>query len=108
MMKKYGTKILMDIYKKPADSKRYVPLTSKYPRHCLTNITFPLTRRICTIVENENVKAKWLKKLKKILLEQKYRKSLKEASILRAKKTPWSFKATKNNQKLGNKTRKNG
>ena len=31
----------------------------------VTNISFSLARRICTIVENENVKEKRLKELKK-------------------------------------------
>ena len=70
MINKSGTKIWMDIYNKPTDSKRYVPFTSNHPRHCLTNIPFSLARRICTIVENENIKEKRFKELKKTLLEQ--------------------------------------
>ena len=62
----------MDIYNKPTDSKRYVPFTSNHPRHCLTNISFSLARITCTIAENENVKEKRFKELKKTLLEQKY------------------------------------
>ena len=62
----------MDIYNTPTDSKRCVPFTSNYPRHCLTNIPFSLARRISEIVENENVKEKRFKELKKTLLEQKY------------------------------------
>ena len=46
------------------------------------------TYRICTIVENENVKEKRFKELERTLLEQKYPKSLIEASILRAKEIP--------------------
>ena len=61
MINKSGTKIWMNIYNKPTDPKRYVPLTSSHPRHCLTNIPFYLARRICTIVENENIKEKRLK-----------------------------------------------
>ena len=65
----------MGIYKKPTDSKRYVPYvnandvtydTSSHPRHCLTNIPFFLAKRIFTIVENENVKEKRFKELKNI------------------------------------------
>ena len=56
----------MGIYKKPTDSKRYVPFTSSHPRHCLTNIPFFLAKRIFTIVENENVKEKRFKELKNI------------------------------------------
>ena len=90
MINKGGTKIWMDIYNKLTDSKRYVPLTSNHPWHCLTNcLPFSLARRICTTVENENVKEERFKELKKkTLLEQKYLKSLIEASLLRAKETP--------------------
>ena len=61
---------------------------SNHPLNFLTNIPLSLARRICTIVENEKVKKKCFKELKKTLLEQKYPKSLIEASILRAKKIP--------------------
>ena len=72
MINKNGTKVWMDIYNKPTDSKRYAPFTSNHPQHCLTNIPFFLARRIFIIVENENVKEKRFKKLKITLLEQKY------------------------------------
>ena len=65
MINKNGTKIWMDIYNKPTESKRYVPFTSNHPRYCLTNTPFSLARRISTIVENENVKEKRFKELKK-------------------------------------------
>ena len=64
MINKSGTKIWMDIYNKPTDSKRHVPFTSNHPRYCLTNIPFSLARRICTIVENEHLKEKRFKELK--------------------------------------------
>ena len=56
IINKSGTKIWMDICNKPADSKRYVPFTSNHPRYYLTNILFSCAKRICPIVENENVK----------------------------------------------------
>ena len=62
------------------------PIYVKPPTHCSTDIPFSLARRICTIVENGNVKEKCFNKLKRILLEQKCSKSLLEASILKAKK----------------------
>ena len=75
------------IYNKPTDSKQYLPFTSNHPRHFLTNIPFSLTRRICTIVENEKVKGKRFKELKNIA-RTKIPKSLKEACILIAEKIP--------------------
>ena len=71
MINKRGTKVWMDIYNKPTDSKRYVSFTSNHPRHCLTDILFSLARRICTIVENENVKEKLFKELKKNIARTK-------------------------------------
>ena len=65
MINKSGRKIWMDIYKKPMDSKRYVPFMSNHPRHCLMNIPFSLASRICTIVGNENVKEKRFSELKR-------------------------------------------
>ena len=61
MIKKTGTKILMDIHDKPTDSKRIVPYTLNHPQHCLTNTPCSLARRVCTIAENENVKIKRFK-----------------------------------------------
>ena len=72
---KSDTKIWMDIFSKPTDSKRYVPFTSNHPRYFLTNIPFSLAK-------------KRFKELKKTYLEQKYSKSLIEASILKVKKIP--------------------
>ena len=72
MINKSGTKIWMDIYNKSTSSKRYVSVSSSHSRHCLTNIPFSRARRISTIVENENVKEKRFKELKKRLLEQSH------------------------------------
>ena len=83
-----GANIWMDINNKSTDSKRYVLFTSNYPQHCLTNISFSLARRICTILKNEHVKEKHSKELKRTLLEQKCPKSIIEATILRVKEIP--------------------
>ena len=90
----------MDIYNKPTDSKRYLPFTSNKlsnilasnnPQHCLTNISFSLASRICTIIENENVQEKRFKELKRTLLKQRYTKSLIEVSILKHKEIPFEI-----------------
>ena len=65
MVDKSGTKIWMDIYNKQTHSKRYITITSNHPRQCLTNIPFSFARRMCIIIENENVKEKRFKKMKK-------------------------------------------
>ena len=33
MISKKSSKIWMDIYNKPPDSKRYIPFTSNFPQH---------------------------------------------------------------------------
>ena len=65
MINRSGTNIWMYIYNKPTGSKRYVPFKSKHTQYCLANIPFSIARRICTIAENENVKEKGFKELKK-------------------------------------------
>ena len=45
MINKSGTKIWMDIYNKPTDSKRYAPFTSNHSGHYLTNIPFFLAKK---------------------------------------------------------------
>ena len=77
----------MDIYNKPTDSKKYVPFTSNHLRSCLRNIPFCLARRICTIVEEEDMKLKQLIELK-ISKQQKYPIALIENSIKRALQIP--------------------
>ena len=62
---KSGANIWLDIYNKPTSSKRYVPFMSNNPWHFLTNIAFSLTRRMYTNVQNEKVKEKCFKKLRK-------------------------------------------
>ena len=65
MINKTGTKIWIDIYNKPTDSKRYnMPFTSNCPRSCLRNIPFCLARRICAIAEEKETKLKRLSELK--------------------------------------------
>ena len=103
MINKSGTKICMDIYNKPADSKPYVQFMSNHSQHCLTTIPFFLGRRICTIVENENVKEKDFKERENNITRTKANpKSLIEASILKAKEIPLKVlrqqKTTKNKE----------
>ena len=88
MIHKTGTKIWMDIYSKPTDSKRYVPFTSNHPRDCLRNIPFCLARRICAIAEEEETKLKRLSELNTSLRKQKYPIALIENSIKKALQIP--------------------
>ena len=88
MINKTGTKIWMDIYNKPTDSKRYVPFTSNRPRSCFGNIPFCLARRTCAIVEEEETKLKQLSELKTSLRKQKYSIAFIENRIKRALQVP--------------------
>ena len=88
MINKNGTKIWMDIYSKPTDSKRYVPFNSNHPKHCLKNIPFSLARRICTIVEDESIKKNKLLELRNLLTKQFYPKTLIDTGIKKAKDIP--------------------
>ena len=45
-LKETGTKIWIYIYKKPTDSKKYVPFASSHLQKRLENISFCLVRRI--------------------------------------------------------------
>ena len=78
----------MNIYSKPANSKRYVSYLSNQPKLCLKNIPFCLARSICVIVENKNVRYMQLKELKKILKTQKYPKMVIERGSEKALTTP--------------------
>ena len=70
LITKLGKKNWINIYSKPADSKRYF---SNHPKPCLKNIPFCLARRISLIVENENVRKQMrVKELRTILKTQKY------------------------------------
>ena len=42
----------MELYHKPTDTQRCLPLTSSHPNHFKRNIPFCLAQRICTIAED--------------------------------------------------------
>ena len=78
----------MNIYLKPTDSKRYLSYLFNHPKSSLKYIPFCLTRRICMIVENKNVRYMKLKELKTILKTQKYPKIVVEKGIEKALAIP--------------------
>ena len=89
MINKNGTKIWMDIYKKPKLKMQQTQNNlSNHPWLCLINIPFPLARRKCTIVENGNGKEKCFKELKENIARTKIPKLLIEDSQMRAKEIP--------------------
>ena len=73
MMRKDNTHLTTDIYyHKPTDSFQYLPYTSSHPRHTKNNIPYNLARRICMIVENQDIRRRPLYYLKQILLRKQY------------------------------------
>jgi len=88
LINKEGSKIWMNLYSKPTDSKRYVPYNSNHPKHCIKNIPFCLARRICAIVEKSNVKSANLLELKQLLVSQKYPKKIVQKGIEKALNIP--------------------
>ena len=82
------TGIWMDLYHKPTDTLRYVPLNSNHPPHCKRNIPFTLARRICTIVENQERKIIHLDQLRKNLTPQRYPQDVINKGISKAMSIP--------------------
>ena len=83
-------KIWMNTYSKPTDTKRYVPFNSCHPKHTLKNIPLNLARRICMIIEKEEIKEEKLKELSEILTELGYPKEIIQNGVEMAKKIPQS------------------
>ena len=86
LVRKEGDRIWMDLYTKPTDTKRYLLYGSAHPKHCKINIPFSLARRICTIVESEQVKEKHLRELKDRM--QKYPLEVINKGIAKARSIP--------------------
>ena len=55
-----------------------------HPKHVRTNVPYNLSRRICTIVSNEQTKLKRLNELKSFLEQRLYPSGLIEAGIRKA------------------------
>ena len=72
MIRKDNTHLTRDINYKPTDSFQYLPYTSSHPRHTKNNIPYNLARRICTIIENQDIRKRRLHNLKQILLRKQY------------------------------------
>ena len=72
MIRKDNTHLTTDIYYKLTDSFQYLPYTSSHPRHTKNNIPYNLARRICMIVENQDIRKRRLYDLKQILLRKQY------------------------------------
>ena len=72
MIRKDNPHLTTDIYYKPTDSFQYLPYTSSHPRHTKNNIPYNLARRICMIIDNQEIRKRRLHDLKQILLTKQY------------------------------------
>ena len=88
LIKRDNTGIWMDLYHKPTDTQRCLPFSTSHPKECLKNIPFVMARRICTIVENNNIKLKHLCELKQNFKSYGYPEKIVDNGIQRALKIP--------------------
>ena len=73
---------------KKTDTRRCVPFNSCHSKQCKKNISFILARRVCTIVENNEVRKKRLDKLQKVLYPQEYPQNLVQEAIRKVTSIP--------------------
>lgn len=71
LLTKQDEVIMTDVYYKPTDTHQYLHFNSCHPRHTKRAIPYNLSRRICTIVNDESVKIQRLQELKKVSKETK-------------------------------------
>ena len=88
LIKRDNRGIGMDLYHKPTDTLRCLPYSTSHPKHCLKNIQFVMTRRICTIVENYSLKNKHLRELKENFITYGYPEKVIEIGIQKALEIP--------------------
>ena len=84
MIRKDNTHLTTDIYYKLMDSSQYLPSTSSHPRHIKNNIPYNLARRICLIVEDQDIRKHRLHDLKQILLRKQYPAEIIDYSVNKA------------------------
>ncbi|RMX48348.1 hypothetical protein pdam_00011136 [Pocillopora damicornis] len=84
MIRKDNTHLTTDIYYKLMDSVQYLPSTSSHPRHIKNNIPYNLARRICLIVEDQDIRKYRLHDLKQILLRKQYPAEIIDYSVNKA------------------------
>ena len=80
-----NNKISVDLYRKPTDRNQYLLTNSIHPPECLKNIPYSLALRITKICTEEQEREDRYKELKDYLLERKYKSSLIDAVIRRAR-----------------------
>ena len=74
----------MDLYHKPIDTSRCPANFTSHPKRCFKNIPFAMVRRICTIVESNSLKNKYLRELKRNFRIYVYPEKVVEIGIQKA------------------------
>lgn len=93
-LRKQGTSILLDIYRKNTDSQLYLHFHSSHPSKVKRNIPYTLAFRICRIVSSSEIRKHRLNELRSILLSLCYPISLVENSINKALNTQINTRAS--------------
>ena len=82
--------ISTDIYRKPTDSQQCVHFKSCHPPRAKQNIPFNLARRICTIVEDNELRNRRLMELQANLTKRDYPETFTQNCIARLDITPFT------------------
>jgi hypothetical protein len=84
LVKRCENEIITDIYYKDTDTKQYLHFGSCHPRATKTNIPYNLSRRICTIVTNPDLRKIRLKEMEESLIKRGYPKNLINKGVSKA------------------------
>ena len=104
LIKRDKSGIRMNLNHKPTDTKRCLSYSKIHPKHCLKNVSFVMTRHICTIAKNNFLKNKYLRELKENFRIYGYPEKVVEIGIQKALKISQTElrqpKTTENNNNL--------
>lgn len=75
-----------EVFYKPTDTHSYVPFDSCHPRNTKINIPYSQARRLCTIIDDEDILNMRLNEMRINFLRQKYPKTVIDNAISQARK----------------------
>ncbi len=94
-------KVLTDLYSKPTDSHQYLHFKSCHPRHTKQSIPYSQARRLCTIIDDNQIRDKRLEEMKTFFLQRGYPLPLINDGIAKAKSIPQdTLRSARPKQKL--------
>ena len=82
--------VYTDLYYKPTDTHQYLHFNSCHPRHTKHNIPYSQARRLCTIIDDTEIRDKRLADMANFFIERGYPTKLVELGINKAKAIPQS------------------